>query len=148
MQIFFDNIDGANIETITKDAREKLGNIALDPNETMISLDVKNLYNNVPLKEAIEVALQKLYSQESLSDIQRATMKRLLKMAVNKVHFKGNDLWYVQIDGLAMGASLAVNLANLWLKKYEFALRQEMPVETEIQPMNDKNGCTHVAAGN
>ena len=148
MQNFFDNIDGANIETITKDAREKLGNIALDPNETMISLDVKNLYNNVPLKEAIEVALQKLYSQESLSDIQRATMKRLLKMAVNKVHFKGNDLWYVQIDGLAMGASLAVNLANLWLKKYEFALRQEMPVETEIQPMNDKNGCTHVAAGN
>ena len=75
-------------------------------------------------------------------------MKRLLKMAVNKVHFKGNDLWYVQIDGLAMGASLTVNLTNLWLKEYEFALRQEMPGETEIQPMNDKNGCAHVVAGN
>ena len=69
-------------------------------------------------------------------------------MTVNTVHFKGNDLWYVQIDGLAMGASLAVNLANLWLKDYEFALSQEMPVETEIQPMNDKNGYAQVAAGN
>ena len=57
-----------------------------------------------------------------------------------------NDLLYGQIDGLAMGASLAVNLTNLWLKEYEFALSQEMPVETEIQPMNDKNGCAHVAA--
>ena len=44
---FFDNINGANIETNTKDAREKIENIALDPNETMISLDVKSLYNNV-----------------------------------------------------------------------------------------------------
>ena len=44
------------------------------------------------------------------------------------------------IDGSAMGASLAIILANLWLKEYEFALRQEIPVETEIQQINDKNG--------
>ena len=73
---FFDNIDGANIETNTKEAREKIENIALDPDETIISLDVKSLYTNVPLKEAIEIALQKLYSQESPPEIQRATMKR------------------------------------------------------------------------
>ena len=64
----------ANV-TNTKDARETIENIALDPDETIISLDVKILYNNVPLKEAIEVALQKLYSQESLPEIQRATIK-------------------------------------------------------------------------
>ena len=127
---FFDNIDGAN--------RETNENIALDPDETIISLDLKSLYTNVPLKEAIENALQKLYSQESPPEIQRATMKRLLNMAVSKVYFKCNDSWYVQIDVLAMGASLAVILANLWLKKYEFALRQETPVGTEIQQINDQ----------
>ena len=46
----------------------------------------------------------------------------------------------MQVDGLAMGASLAVILANLWLKEYEFVPRQEIPVGTEIQPVNDKNG--------
>ena len=61
-------------------------------------------------------------------------------MAVSKVYFKCNDSWYVQVDGLAMGASLAVILANLWLKQYEFAVRQEIPVGTEIQQINDKNG--------
>ena len=37
-----------------------------------------------------------------------------------------------------MGASLAVILANLWLKKYEFALIQETPSGTEIKPLEQK----------
>ena len=53
---FFDNIDGANIETNTKEARETIENIALDPDETTRSLDVTSLYTNVSLKEAIEIA--------------------------------------------------------------------------------------------
>ena len=61
-------------------------------------------------------------------------------MAVSKVYFKCNDSWYVQTDGVAMGASFDVILANLWLKEYEFALRQEIPVGTEIQQINDTNG--------
>ena len=94
-----DNIDGANIETNTKEARETIENIALDPDENIISLDVKSLYTNVPLKEAIEIVFQKLYSQESPPEIHRAIMKRLLNMAVSKVYFKCNDSWYVQADG-------------------------------------------------
>ena len=73
-------------------------------------------------------------------EIQRAIMKKLLNMAVSKSYFECNDSWYMQVDGIAMGVSLAIILANLWLKEYEFALRQEIPVGTEIQPMNDKNG--------
>ena len=69
---FFDKIDGANIENNTKDARETIETTALDPDETISSLDVKRLYTNVPLKEAIEIALKKLYSQESPPEIQRA----------------------------------------------------------------------------
>ena len=123
---FFDSIDGANKETNTKEAREAIENIALDPDEAIISFDVKSLYTNVPLKEAIKIALQKLYNQESPPEIQRATMKKPLNMAVSKVYFKCKGSWYIQLfDGLAMGASLAVILANLWLKEYEFALRQK-----------------------
>ena len=48
------------------------------------------------------------------------------------MHFKCNGLWYVQKDGLAMGASLAVILANLWLKDYESALKKEVPKLTVL----------------
>ena len=34
--------------------------------------------------------------------------------AVTNVHFKCNVIWYVQSDGLAMGASLPVILANVY----------------------------------
>ena len=63
-------------------------------------------------------------------------MKKLLNLAVNKVHFKCNGLWYVQKDGLAMVASLAVILANLWLKEYEPALEKELPKLTVLNEGN------------
>ena len=74
---------------------------------------MKSLYTNVPLKEAIEIALEKLYSQESPHEIQRANMKKLLNLAASKNIFNCNDSWYVRVDDLVMGAFLAVILANL-----------------------------------
>ena len=75
---FFEKIEGANIETNSLDAREILGSNNLEPNENLISLDVKSLYTNVTLKEAIDIALRKLYEQDEPPSIARKTMKRLL----------------------------------------------------------------------
>ena len=61
-----------------------------------------------------------------------------MNLAVSKVHFKYNSLWYVQKDGLAMGASLAVILANLWLKEYEPALKKEVPKLTMLSEGNNE----------
>ena len=67
-------------------------------------------------------------------------MKKLLNMARSKVSFKCNGLWYVQKDGLAMGASFAVILANLWLKEYEAASKKEVPKLTVLNE-NNKEVC-------
>ena len=91
---------------------------------------MQSFFENIDGGLQIEIALQKLYSQESSLEIQRATMKKFLNLAVNKVYFKFSDSWYVQVDGLAMDASLAVILANLWLEEHKFALRQEIPLGT------------------
>ena len=82
----------------------------------MLSLAIKSLYSNVPIKEVIEIALRSLYGRDDKPDIPRTTMKRLLELAVTDVHFKCNESWSCQKDGLAMGASLAVILANLLIK--------------------------------
>ena len=60
---YFDKIEGANIDTNTQMAREILDKNELDSDESIISLDVKSLYTNVPLKEAVEIALRRLYEQ-------------------------------------------------------------------------------------
>ena len=112
---FFEKIEGTKIETNSLYPRGILESINLEPNENLISLDVKSLYTNVPLKEAIDIALRKLYEQDEPPSIARKTMKRLLNMAISRVHFKCNETWYVEKEGLAIGASLVVILANLWL---------------------------------
>ena len=91
----FEKIEGANIETNLLDAREILESTNLEPNENLISVDVKSLYTNVPLNEAIDIALRKLYEQDESPSITRKTMERLLNMAVSQVHFKCNETWYV-----------------------------------------------------
>ena len=117
-------------------AREILEKTELDSDESIISLDVKSLYTNVALKEAIEIALRRLYEQVNHPKTSRKAMKKPLNLAVSKVHFKCNGLWYVQKDGLAMGASLAVILANLWLKEYEHALKKQVPKLTVLSEGN------------
>ena len=102
----------------------------------MISFDVKSLYTNVPLKQASEIALQKMYSYESPPEIQRVTRKRLLNTGVINVHFKCNNSWYVQVNGLGKGAFLA----GIWLKEYDFVLKQEKPAGTGMQTADDLTG--------
>ncbi|XP_063710298.1 uncharacterized protein LOC134838911 [Symsagittifera roscoffensis] len=136
LAMYLDEIEGANIETNTQMAREILEKTELDSDESIISSDVKSLYTNFPLKEAVEIALRRLYEQVNPPETSRKTMKKLLNLSVSKVHFKCNDLWYVQKDGLAMGASLAVKLANLWLEEYEPALKKEVPQLFELKEVN------------
>ena len=135
---FFEKIEGANIDTNSLDAREILESTNLEPNENLISLDVKSLYKNVPLKEAIDIALRKLYERDEPPSIAKKTMKRLLNMVASQVHFKCNETWYDQKDDLAMGASLAVILADLRLKQYKTALSRIIP--KMILPEKDLNG--------
>ena len=99
----------------------------LEKDEQILSLDVKSLYINVPVKEAINIALRLLYTGDDKPDIPRTTMKHLLELAVGNVHFKYNGSWYCQKDGLAMRASLAAILANLGMKSWEPQLKLQTP---------------------
>ena len=54
-------------------------------------------------------------------------MNSLLNLAAGQVHFKCNDMWCTQKVDSAMEASLAVILANLWMKEFEPVLRKEFP---------------------
>ena len=62
--------------------------LKLDEDELVVSLGVKSLYRNVPVEEAIEIALNELYSSNEASEIPRSAMKSLLRLAVTNVHSK------------------------------------------------------------
>ena len=94
----FYKMGDAKIKTNPEPARVMIENTNLDSDESIMSLDVKNLYTRVPLNDVI-IALKTLYSQNELPDLSRSTRKRFLYMAVSNVHFKCNKKCYGQKDG-------------------------------------------------
>ena len=84
----FDKTEGADIVTNTQMAREVLDKTDLDSDESIISLNLKSLYTNVAVKEAAQLALRRLYEQTNPPEMSRKTMKKLLTLAVSKLHFK------------------------------------------------------------
>ena len=113
---FFEGTEGYNIELNSLDARRIIESNNLESDENIISLGVKSLYMNVPLKEAIDKAVRKLYEQEKPPAMGKKTMKRILNMAVIRVHSKCNEKWVVQKKwfghGCLSGHGLSKSLAQ------------------------------------
>ena len=80
----------------------------------------------MPVSDAIEIALRCLYSSDHAPDLERSTLKLMLKFAEKNIHFNCNNKWYCQVDGLAITASMAVILANVWMKSFEDKLKEEL----------------------
>ena len=71
---FFQNIEGANNKTKTNDARKTLEQKKFEKDEQILSLDVQSLYNNIPVNEAINIALRSQHARDDKPDITGATM--------------------------------------------------------------------------
>ena len=59
LAIFFEGLEGFNVETNSSDGRSISEGFDLEPDGKIISVDVKSLYTNVPLKEAIDLDVKK-----------------------------------------------------------------------------------------
>ena len=112
---WFDKIEEVKIETSTINIKRDLMEVSLEEDEVIVSLDVTSLYTNVPVLESIELAADILYNSEELPPIDKETFKDLMRMAVTDIYFMCDGRWYIQTDGVAMGSSLAVILANIWM---------------------------------
>ena len=99
----------------------KLKNITLAKDETLLSFDVTSLYTNVPVHESIEYCAELLFNKRKniIKDMDKQTFITLAKLACCDVVFLTHDGYYTQHDGLAMGSPPAPHLANGWLSKFD-----------------------------
>ena len=74
--------------------------------------------------------MKRFYEQINPPELSCKTTNKLLNLAVSKTLFKYNGLWAcAKKNGLIMGASLAVPLADSGLKEYE---PNEQSTETDV----------------
>ena len=84
----------------------------------LVSFDVCSLFANIPLDEAIDLAVD-LIMNNNILNINNADLKKLFSFTTSRSHFLFNGNLYGQVDGVAMGSPLAPVLANLFMSHHE-----------------------------
>ena len=91
-----------------------------DNNLYVTSFDIESLLTNIPLDETINICVNNVF--DSKKRVKRLLVKdinQLLTLSVKSSCFVFNNVYYKQVDGVAMGPHLGPTLANLSLVNYE-----------------------------
>ena len=85
--------------TDTVDFINSISEEKLDNGNCMASFDVSSLFTNVPVKETIEIILNRCFEnrESKFHGLSRRQLKELLGLCVQKGIFKFNDVYYEQV---------------------------------------------------
>jgi hypothetical protein len=99
---------------------EEIKKIKTDPDERLASLDVEDLFNNIPIMRAVDIAIHRIGNSENFcsSSLTKTDLKRLLLISLNNSFFTFNGKFYRQKKGLPMGNTLSPILADLYMDEY------------------------------
>ena len=95
----------------------------------MASFDIQSLFINIPLHETINICVERAFhNKRKVKGFWKCHFKQLLILAVKSSSFAFNDVYYKQVDGVAMGSLLGPTFANLFLVYYEHKWLENCPV--------------------
>ena len=98
--------------------------VKLSEDESMVSFDMKSLFTNVPVDEALEVVHKGLMEDDTLMDRTGLAPQQVTQLCLRTTYFKFQGSYYEQTDGAAMGSSVSSVVANIYMEMFEeLALR-------------------------
>ena len=101
---------------------QQIQGIQLQPNQCMVSFEVKALFTSVPIQPAITIIKKLLEEDQSLQ--QRTTMSVnnitcLLEFCLKSTYFTYQGQHFEQLEGAAMGSPISPIVANLFMENFE-----------------------------
>ena len=116
----------SKLNSYTQKTVGSLKRTTLQSDEVIISFDVTSLYAHVLVKEAIQKAADRLYSGDvQLPSVDKETFTTLATISSTIFILSTHDGTYREINGLSMGSPPAPPLSNIWLSKYEPAIKDD-----------------------
>ena len=106
----------------SRDFVDKIGPLVIDDDKQMISFDVVALYPSVPQDQALDILEEHMMNDPELktkTPIPAEELMDLFKICLKRTYFVFNSQLYVQVDGLAIGASSSVFLAEIFMIRLE-----------------------------
>lgn len=103
-----------NIEN-SKEVIEKLKTVEIKDETKLISLDVKDMFTNIPADKVIH-----LVKNNRLSEFEnKEEVIELLSVCLRQNYFRFNNRFYVQEEGLPMGSPLSPVMADIYMNEFE-----------------------------
>ena len=90
----------------------------------MCSLDVSSLYTNVPLEQAIDIAIKKIKLYHPKLNINDENLRELFYYCTKRTNFIFDNENYDQINGVSMGSPVAPILAHLYMSELEDNIKE------------------------
>jgi hypothetical protein len=102
----------------TTDLLKKLKNTPILPHFTLASLDISNLYTNIPVKETRDIFTDNL-DNNKIEPHAKQELLNWYDTITNQNYFSNNGKILIQKDGLAMGAPTSGIIAEFFLQHLE-----------------------------
>ena len=83
--------------------------------KSLISFDVANLFTNIRLSEAIDIAINLIFENSRDIKFTKRELPKLFRIATSERHFTFNGSMFYQNDGVAMSSRQEPVLANLFM---------------------------------
>jgi hypothetical protein len=89
-----------------------------DPNLRMASLDINNMYTNIPTNDLIQI-IEKWCDLFNVDTSVKQEILKITSLLVRHNHFEFKEKTYIQKKGLAMGAPTSYILSEIFLQYLE-----------------------------
>ncbi|KAK3748690.1 hypothetical protein QZH41_006282 [Actinostola sp. cb2023] len=109
---------------------DEIRKFSIKENDILVSYDVTSLFTNVPLKETINILVNKAFVNDWFNNTYNLKLKKdqlvkLLEIATTNQLFQLNGQLYEQVDGVAMGSPLGPLMANIFMCSLEDKLTEQ-----------------------
>ena len=109
----------------------------LQANEQLASLDICDLYTNIPVKKAVDITINELIKSNKLDNINltKTDVRNLLLLSLKNSYFQFNNKFYKQKNGLPMGNTLSPIIADIYMNYYSNEHLQQINVASKYGVM-------------
>ena len=98
----------------------EISKITLDPDDKLISINVVDMFTNVPISEAISIILQRIGSFKTFcqTHLTKSNLYEPLKLCLKNNYFTFNGKFYREKNGLPMGNIPSGLMADIYLRHH------------------------------
>ena len=120
---------------VTKDLVEIMDEVALSEEEVLVSVDVKSLFTNIPVDEAISICEERLKGDDTVEKRTKTkvgTIVKLRQFCLKSTEIVHGRVHYKPLDGIARGSPVSPVVADIFMDELEKKAFDELEAPPRI----------------